>query len=396
MIIVRIFFAILIALFLTSCSLIELKEDIDKQKNLSQLFVNVYGSTKQNGKIVVLVIDTKRKMVLKNYRILRGNGKVDFLLLPSKYTIYLYDQNNHILSYDVDLSKQKEYNLYVDINDTVHKRGNDALKILEQKVSLGLHNGMLYNGEVVPLNSNIFDQKNIKKGLWRSYAFIEDVPFGIFLQKPYDPNKKVVLFVHGISGSPRNFAYLIKNLDHSKYQPFYAYYPTGVDLDTAANYLAMVVSELQIRYGFTSMAVVAHSMGGLVSRKMLTKLKKKYKMTNIIDTFVTISSPLDGDKRADYGVHYAPVIMPSIEDIAHSSLFVKHLYDEPLEEGINYYLIFGYKENSADDGVVSIASQLRLQAQEEAKIVRGYNKTHMSILDSKKVSDLLNSVLDTF
>lgn len=391
----RIYVVLFLALLLNACSFVNLKKDLQSRAELAHISIQVDGTTtNQNNWLVLLAIDTNGT-ILRDYRILRGKQeRIDFVLLPSIYTFYIFDQEKNTALMRVNLQAQEHREISINFSTQGSQKNYVLIEELQAKLSFGLHNGMLYNGDVVPLQSKIFDDKNVKKGLWQSYQFVQDVPFGIFLEQEYDPQKKVVLFVHGISGSPRNFSYLIQHLDHSKYQVFYAFYPTGVDLNRASDYLAMVTSELQMRYGFTKLAIVAHSMGGLVSRAMLNKLKTKYKMNDIVDVFVTISSPLDGDKRADYGVYYAPVIMPSVKDIAHSSHFIQQLYTEALEEQIKYYLIFGYLENKADDGVVSIASQLRLEAQEEARKVRGYNKSHMEILHSNKVREFLNSILD--
>jgi triacylglycerol esterase/lipase EstA (alpha/beta hydrolase family) len=229
------------------------------------------------------------------------------------------------------------------------------------------------------------------------YSFIKTVPNGLFFLKKYNPNKKIVLFVHGINGSPRNFKYIIKNLDTSKYQPLVYYYPSGLSLKNAGEHLKIGLEELKIIYGFKSISLVAHSMGGLVSRYFLNRLIEED--NNYIDTFITISTPWEGHRGATYGIKYSPLVLPVWNDIEPNSEFIKNLFKTELPKTTRYYLLFSYKgkriiggENN--DGVVSIKSQLRYDAQLQSTITRGFNEEHMSILSNKEVSKLINTILN--
>ena len=53
----------------------------------------------------------------------------------------------------------------------------------------------------------------------------------------------------------------------------------------------------------------------------------------------------------------------------------------------------GVSLGEASDGVVTVASQLRAAAQQGAARVEGYNETHMSVLESRAVSDRVNALL---
>jgi hypothetical protein len=48
----------------------------------------------------------------------------------------------------------------------------------------------------------------------------------------------------------------------------------------------------------------------------------------------------------------------------------------------------------SNDGVISVASQLRSEAQLEAVTQRGYDLSHTDILRDPEVSDRINSLLD--
>jgi len=53
----------------------------------------------------------------------------------------------------------------------------------------------------------------------------------------------------------------------------------------------------------------------------------------------------------------------------------------------------GMSLGKANDGTVTVASQLRPAAQHEAARVEGFNETHMSVLESTAVSERLNELL---
>ena len=58
-----------------------------------------------------------------------------------------------------------------------------------------------------------------------------------------------------------------------------------------------------------------------------------------------------------------------------------------MTNGLNVYL------KLISDGVVTIASELRPEAQEEAVLVRGFAENHTSILENQSVITLINQIL---
>jgi hypothetical protein len=62
-----------------------------------------------------------------------------------------------------------------------------------------------------------------------------------------------------------------------------------------------------------------------------------------------------------------------------------------------YYLVFTYQRNSlspgaSGDGVVTLASQLRPEAQDEAARIFGFDEDHASVLSSPQVAATLNEL----
>ena len=85
--------------------------------------------------------------------------------------------------------------------------------------------------------------------------------------------------------------------------------------------------------------------------------------------------------------------------MAPSSQFLKNLFAKSISKSVSYSLLFSYKGSSGmfrsdnNDGVVSLASELRIEAQDDAKLVRGYDADHTGILKSPNAKKMVNSIL---
>lgn len=112
-------------------------------------------------------------------------------------------------------------------------------------------------------------------------------------QRAVDEERTPVVLVHGINGSPRDFADLLPRLNRERYQPVYAFYPSGMALDDAARQLAMRLRELVRRHKVARLAVVAHSLGGQVSTGMLDTVDVADELPGW-RALVTISAPFAG------------------------------------------------------------------------------------------------------
>jgi pimeloyl-ACP methyl ester carboxylesterase len=250
-------------------------------------------------------------------------------------------------------------------------------------------------GEVASLADPRFAEAVAEDGLWRPFDFLFKGHPGIYFLRAYESTKIPVLFVHGISGTPGNFRTLIERLDRRRFQPWVYYYPSGASLAAVADHLTQTMRKLELQYGFGSFAVVAHSMGGLVSRGFLQRYRAGGKAT--IPLFVSIATPWDGHKAAELGVKTAPAVVRVWIDMAPGSDYLLSLYaDDP---GVPHYLMFAFRQSGVSlgegsDGTVSLASQLRAAAQQGAMRVEGFNETHMSVLESAAVSERLNALLE--
>jgi pimeloyl-ACP methyl ester carboxylesterase len=168
-----------------------------------------------------------------------------------------------------------------------------------------------------------------------------------------------------------------------------------------AEWLTQVFTRIRIQYDVEEVVVVAHSMGGLVTREFLLADFERNGDT-AVRTYVTISSPLGGMASAGQGVEHSPVVVNSWRGLAPRSEFLDGLfYADPKEKSVRrrlpghltYHMLFGF-DGKSGDGVVAISSQLRSEAQEEARSIRGFEETHTGILTSPAAIAHLNAILD--
>lgn len=254
-------------------------------------------------------------------------------------------------------------------------------------------------GTIASLDDERFSPENAQMGLWQPARFVFEVGSGVFFLDEYDPERIPVLFVHGALGSPRDFSYLIDRLDHSRFQAWVLYYPTANDLESTARYVNRVMLELHARYPFKRIAVVAHSMGGLVARAAINLLSEYAPLRPIVTlpVFVTISTPWQGQAMAQFAAH-APVPAPSWLSITPGSAFLASLPRTSLPYDVQHYLFFSYRGSSAligeaNDDIVSLSSELPLEIQREATSVLGFDENHRSILKSEEVAAALDAIL---
>lgn len=394
--------------FLPGCSLIDLSEDLKKQDQQVTITGKITRVSDTSAPVIAVLINDRDGLThVLNYRIMKAPGEFHFFTDPGFYRVFAFEDTNRDNSFDysekvvrspvLDMNtpgSQKEINFV--ISDLADKNILAEIEEIKKNGLINFSQSILNLGKIISLDADIFSAKNISRGLWQPYYAARTIPYGIFFLNDYDPDKKIVLFIHGISGSPAQFKSIIENLDHSRFQPMVAYYPSGLPLSLLAQYLNNLVEELHVRLDFDKVSLVAHSMGGLISRKFIN-IQSRHK-ESLIDSFISISTPWSGHAAVIQGLKLSPVIIPVWKDMAPDSLFLQHLFTPPLAEDIKHYLLFSFKGSSMtaggnSDGVVSIASQLNPLSQQDSSLIRGFDENHSSILESRKVSSLINSLL---
>jgi pimeloyl-ACP methyl ester carboxylesterase len=99
--------------------------------------------------------------------------------------------------------------------------------------------------------------------------------------QPYDPNKTVVLVIHGLMDSPATWTPMLNALRGDEeirrnYQFWFYSYPSGYPYPHSAAILRQELDAIQKRFPLRKkMVVVGHSMGGCISRLLVTDSGEK-------------------------------------------------------------------------------------------------------------------------
>jgi pimeloyl-ACP methyl ester carboxylesterase len=94
--------------------------------------------------------------------------------------------------------------------------------------------------------------------------------------QPYDPRKTVVLVIHGLADSPATWAPMINHLRADEkirrnYQFWFYSYPSGYPYPYSAAILRRELDAVQRRFPVRKkMVLIGHSMGGCISRLLIT------------------------------------------------------------------------------------------------------------------------------
>jgi len=241
-------------------------------------------------------------------------------------------------------------------------------------------------------------------GLWRPIDFLNQELAGIYFLEEYDPDRIPVLFVHGISGYPEAFSTLIDGLDTSRFQPWFYFYPSGIGLAYTSQHLATLLRKLQIKHDFDDLAIVAHSLGGLVSRGAILAYVEDTKRDDI-GLFISLNSPFGGDARAVRTERARIAIPQTFRDMNPGSDYMSWLFYQgedrkvfkTLPDDTEHHMIIGFKGTGEpyNDGSVTIETQAHFELQEHATTVRVWNQTHVGILHERRTSDRVNRLLDS-
>jgi pimeloyl-ACP methyl ester carboxylesterase len=252
------------------------------------------------------------------------------------------------------------------------------------------------------LENEFFDPKYGNMGLYSPTELIAHTQGFIFGLDDYEEGDTVVLFVHGISGTPRDWKFMVEGLDRKRFQPMFFYYPSGLPLDKLGTLLAQTISSLDKSWKQNGhrIILVAHSMGGLVALSAINKLAAEG-LPPSLKMYCSFSTPYAGDENARKGIEIAPVVVPVWRDVAAKSEFLTDLISKPFPDRLPFYLYFSYldttkfKLGESSDGSVSLRSQLVPSLQSSATKILGFNETHVGILNSESPRQAFLQLLDT-
>jgi uncharacterized alpha/beta hydrolase family protein len=401
-------------LFFTACSI------KDKQHVRLDLKITPNNKATLEGKIIKNTNSTKdiylvlykhikgNKSDFKNYKLIdfsthtTSNNSYKFNITQGIYFLYAC-QNLEVLrdekyAYEyfsdyiyVNKSEQKQLNFKLNSTATKTTNDNDLISSNKEDPIFDKFDTILQT----TITDKVFNRENSSLGLWSPKQFLQKVGGGIYLLDKYNKNKKVVLFVHGMKGTPIDFRSIINKLDKEKFLPIVYFYPTGINLNYAVDGLKYSIDKLKEKYNIKELIVVSHSMGGLVSRAFINNYKKV-----TIEKFISISTPWNGQKYAQLGGNMAKKIAPSFGNMVPKSAFIENNQDINFSPNLKHYLLFGYKGkkslilDNSNDGIISLSSQLYNKAQKKAFLVYGFNESHTSILKSKESIQFINDILN--
>jgi pimeloyl-ACP methyl ester carboxylesterase len=109
--------------------------------------------------------------------------------------------------------------------------------------------------------------------------FLGDMEPGLYMLRPYQRGRIPVVLIHGLNTNPSGFVQMVNELQNDsriseRFQFLLFAYPTGRPIPTSAYRLRRALYEAESRFGdapaFHQMVLVGHSMGGNLTRFMVT------------------------------------------------------------------------------------------------------------------------------
>ncbi|MBL0713721.1 MAG: alpha/beta hydrolase [Desulfosarcina sp.] len=394
------------------CAFQGLRQDLEVMAQLAEISGSVVAVPDSTSPIfVVLCKDGGGKQILHAYYLAYSSGAFRFLVPPGTYYLYAFEDKNEDAAFKSD-ERAGWYGapsplalgpgeVSGGITLKVHAPTDARTEMpqlqasLFQVVRMEVWDSLV--GVVVQLSDKRFSARYARKGLWEPIKFLAEPGSGIFFLEPYAAHKIPVLFVHGAGGYPQQWGPIIDSLDRSRFQPWILHYPSGLRLGLLGEFLEKYLAELQIRHRFDKLFIVAHSMGGLISRCALNH-NIENRSTTFIKLLLTIATPWQGHPAATYGVEQSPVVVPSWYDMAPESPFLKKLHETALPPEVEFDLLFGYRgkanrNGELSDGKVLLSSVLNYDMQEAAVQIYGFDEDHTSILNSPAVAQRTNQLL---
>jgi pimeloyl-ACP methyl ester carboxylesterase len=403
------------SILLSSCAFFELKEEIAEYEASYGLMGQVTESSYLGPIIVILYSEKDGQKEIVEFTLTDDAGYFSFIVQEGDYWLAAFEDRNYDFAYE----EQELAGYYgaphkiIVSPDTMASAGTKGFRDLN--IQLSQTGGFLPGypaavdddsfgsesfvkfGAIVDLDDKRFAKQKGETGYWKPLSFLRDIGIGVYFVEPYDPQKIPILFVHGAVGTPAAWKKIAENIDRGQYQPWFFYYPSGLRLERLGRALNNIITELHNRYGFKTLYVTAHSMGGLVSRSFI--LKNVYdRKQEYIKLFVSISTPWNGHRLSKKGVDQAPAVVPSWHDMVPDSEFIQAIYKRGLPSAIPYYLFFSFRGDCSmmmqnNDGAVELSSELDYRAQSEAVRTIGFNEDHVGILSSQNVIDEYNQIL---
>ena len=404
--------AVLLGLLLAGCgNLLNLHADLKEARtNFHRVAGRIESPTCPECPTIVVALGDRSGRQVHTYRVFEKPGKFDMVILAGSRYLFAFNDLNGDFEYQPDepsgwyeltespSGKREVAGIVLRIRPAEPDAGEGPqMGDLSELRGITLGSVDVQLGQVVDLDDARFEPEVASMGVWQPIGFMKAGHAGLYFLEEYTPHKVPVLFMHGINGSPRDFAGMIAGLDRTRFQPWLLHYPSGLALDALGNGLLGMLSELDLRYNVKELHLVAHSLGGLLAQSYL-KACEELQHCAYVRSFTSISTPFGGSRAAQTGVDRSPVVVPVWKSIAPGSRFLRELFVRPLPPRVSHYLLFGYRNSSrttfrSGDGVIPLESQLRAEAQAQSRAMRGFDQDHSGILDDDAVHAYVNRIL---
>ncbi|MFT5699829.1 MAG: pimeloyl-ACP methyl ester carboxylesterase [Desulforhopalus sp.] len=350
----------------------------------------------------------KREVV--HYTVLHDFGEYELMVAKGNYYVFAYWDKNSNLIYDAGEPAGQYGDPKMVTAPAGGVLGDINISIPEKSQSIDVPSGFeissvkphkLYSrlaGAIIDLDDELFSEEHGIKGYWEGLSFYKEFGGNIYFIEEYDPQKIPILFIHGATGTPKGWKYFVDNIDRTRFQPWFFYYPSGARIQGMSHLLLWKLQNLQARYHFDQLYITAHSMGGLVARSFIMDYGANFPQ---IKLFISLATPWGGDAMAEYGVKQSPAVIPCWIDMQPKSEFIQSLYKTKMPETVSFYMFYGHRGSrnpfrSNNDSTIAFSSLLDRRAQSEAKMNYAFNEDHTSIIYSQEVLEQYNTIINTF
>ncbi len=407
---------IVTGLVISSCAIKDLKEDLDTVvEEYGYLKGQATGSDDDSDVLVGLFKRDKDDLSISNLQVV-SSGENFYMLVPNgDYALLAFSDlngdftyqsgepaariNNPVINWfkDMQLKDRIDYKtlqiqqIELKNTTTLEPTLDMSLESLRKKTMVA-ENFL----RVVSWGDDNFSKENATRSLWEPSWFQKEIGYGLYLLEDFDPTKKSILLVHGILDSPPIFETLAEAIP-ADYQLLLFHFPSGFPLEHSAYALNEALDELTRRYQIPQLDIIAHSMGGLVSKGMLyladEALRQKLRL------FISIASPYGGDASAVW-TKWSPIVAPVWWAMVPDSPYLKKIDELDLSQGPRHHLIFTYSheaggKSEGDDGVVTVKSQLVESAQRNATAIYGIADSHVGVVNNPCTSALVTAILQS-
>jgi len=275
------------------------KRQLERVKQFGRIEGKVQTEHENTGPLVVLLVrettDEQHPYVAADTYVRLRPGSYAFLVAAGTYRVGAYEDRNHNGKYDPDESAAR------------------PLVAPPMTVTSG---GVASQDILIPTQGRVPD-------------LTESVDIFEMVARTPEDQRAFSLWTWTAQGE---ICRDLDALDRKRFQAWFYFYPPGFNLGSPpregiSGHLASPIERLQIKYGFGKIAIVAHSMGGLVARGAILKYYERTRRSDI-RLLISISTPWGGDVRA-VRAGDAPIELPlSFSDMNPKSDYQRWLFYE--------------------------------------------------------------------